>query len=246
MTIKCAVVMRLCYNRRFIWQVGHMRILLIEDNKTTTDYLCQGLRENYFIPDIAHDGQEGLFLATHHDYEVIILDVMLPYIDGWTIVKKIREFNTTTPILFLTAVDAVDDKVKGLELGADDYLTKPFSFTELLARIRSLLRRKQPHASPIMQIADLKIDTGKNKVSRADAIILLTAKEYLLLLLLANRRGEVLSRTFIAEQVWDIHFDSDTNVIDVAIKRLRDKMDKNYSTNLIHTIRGVGYVLEER
>jgi two-component system copper resistance phosphate regulon response regulator CusR len=246
MTIKCAVVMRLCYNRRFIWQVGHMRILLIDDNKTTTDYLCQGLRENYFIPDIAHDGQEGLFLATHHDYEVIILDVMLPYIDGWTIVKKIREFNTTTPILFLTAVDAVDDKVKGLELGADDYLTKPFSFTELLARIRSLLRRKQPHASPIMQIADLKIDTGKNKVSRADAIILLTAKEYLLLLLLANRRGEVLSRTFIAEQVWDIHFDSDTNVIDVAIKRLRDKMDKNYSTNLIHTIRGVGYVLEER
>jgi two-component system copper resistance phosphate regulon response regulator CusR len=246
MTIKCAVVMRLCYNRRFIWQVGHMRILLIEDNNTTTDYLCQGLRENYFIPDIAHDGQEGLFLATHHDYEVIILDVMLPYIDGWTIVKKIREFNTTTPILFLTAVDAVDDKVKGLELGADDYLTKPFSFTELLARIRSLLRRKQPHASPIMQIADLKIDTGKNKVSRADAIILLTAKEYLLLLLLANRRGEVLSRTFIAEQVWDIHFDSDTNVIDVAIKRLRDKMDKNYSTNLIHTIRGVGYVLEER
>jgi two-component system copper resistance phosphate regulon response regulator CusR len=246
MTIKCAVVMRLCYNRRFIWQVGHMRILLIEDNKTTTDYLCQGLRENYFIPDIAHDGQEGLFLATHHDYEVIILDVMLPYIDGWTIVKKIREFNTTTPILFLTAVDAVDDKVKGLELGADDYLTKPFSFTELLARIRSLLRRKQPHVSPIMQIADLKIDTGKNKVSRADAIILLTAKEYLLLLLLANRRGEVLSRTFIAEQVWDIHFDSDTNVIDVAIKRLRDKMDKNYSTNLIHTIRGVGYVLEER
>lgn len=223
-----------------------MRILVIEDNKTTADYLCQGLKEHYFIPDVALNGQDGLFLASNHDYEVIVLDVMLPHIDGWTIVKKIREFNTTTPILFLTAKDTVDDRVKGLELGADDYLIKPFSFIELLARIRSLLRRKQAHAAKILHIADLRIDTSKNKVTRGKNTISLTAKEYLLLLLMANRTGEVLSRTFIAEQVWDINFDSDTNVIDVAISRLRDKIDKNYSSQLIHTIRGVGYVLEER
>lgn len=223
-----------------------MRILIIEDNKTTADYLYKGFKENYYIPDIALNGQDGLFLASNHEYEIIVLDVMLPHIDGWTLVKKIREFNTTTPILFLTAKDTVDDRVKGLELGADDYLIKPFSFTELLARIRSLLRRKQVHTTKILNIADLNIDTNKNKVTRGKDIISLTVKEYLLLLLLVNRTGEVLSRTFIAEQVWDINFDSDTNVIDVAISRLRDKIDKNYSTQLIHTIRGVGYVLEKR
>ncbi|MDR3477542.1 MAG: heavy metal response regulator transcription factor [Gammaproteobacteria bacterium] len=223
-----------------------MRILIIEDNKATADYLCQGLKEHYFIPDVALNGQDGLFLAENHDYEVIVMDVMLPYIDGWTLIEKIREFNTTTPILFLTAKDSVDDRVKGLELGADDYLIKPFSFTELLARIRSLLRRKQIHATKILQIADLKIDTSKNKVTRGENTITLTAKEYLLLLLMANRTGEVLSRTFIAEHVWDINFESDTNVIDVAISRLREKIDKNYLNPLIHTVRGVGYVLEER
>lgn len=230
----------------FLLHLGVMRILIIEDNQTTADYLCKGLKESYFIPDLALNGQDGLFLASNHDYDVIVLDVMLPYIDGWTIVKKIREFNTTTPILFLTAKDAVDDRVKGFELGADDYLIKPFSFIELLARIRSLLRRKQAHAETILHLADLEIDTSKNKVTRAENTISLTAKEYLLLLLMMNRKGEVLSRTFIAEKVWDINFDSDTNVIDVAISRLRDKIDKNYSKQLIHTIRGVGYVLEER
>ena len=223
-----------------------MRVLIIEDNPVTGDYLYKGLKENYFIPDLALNGQEGLFLASNHNYDVIVLDVMLPLIDGWTVIKKIREFNTITPILFLTAKDAIDDRVKGFELGADDYLIKPFSFIELLARVRSLLRRKQAQHDKILRIADLEIDTSKNKVSRGANTIALTAKEYVLLLLMVNKKGEILSRTAIAEQVWDINFASDTNVIDVAISRLRDKIDKNYSNQLIHTIRGVGYVLEER
>lgn len=223
-----------------------MRILVIEDNLTTADYLSQGLKENYFIPDIAHDGQEGLFLATNNDYDVIILDVMMPHIDGWTLVKKIRQININVPILFLTAKDTVDDRVKGLELGADDYLVKPFAFSELLARIRSLLRRKQPHSTEILKISDLIVDSQKHKAMRGNNYIHLTAKEFMLLLLLVNKTGEVLSRTFIAEQVWDINFDCDTNAIDVAIKRLRDKVDKDFDKKLIHSVRGVGYVLEER
>lgn len=223
-----------------------MRILVIEDNQTTADYLCQGLKENYFIPDVAHNGQDGLFLATHHDYQVIVLDVMLPIIDGWTLIKMIRQINPTIPILFLTAKDTVDDRVKGLELGADDYLVKPFAFSELLARIRSLLRRKQPLEADVLQVADLRMDVQKHKAFRQDIAIPLTAKEFMLLLLLVNKTGEVLSRTFIAEQVWDINFDSDTNAIDVAIKRLRDKVDKNFEKKLIHSVRGVGYVLEVR
>ena len=210
-----------------------MRILVIEDNFTTADYLNQGLKENYFIPDIAHDGQEGLFLAINNNYDVIILDVMIPHIDGWTLVKKIRQININVPILFLTAKDAVDDRVKGLELGADDYLVKPFAFSELLARIRSLLRRKQPQSNEILTIADLVIDKQKHKAIRGNNYINLTTKEFMLLLLLANKTGEVLSRTFIAEQVWDINFDCDTNAIDVAIKRLRDKVDKNFNKKLI-------------
>lgn len=223
-----------------------MRILIIEDNITTTDYLCQGLKENYFIPDVAHDGQEGLFLATHNNYDVIILDVMIPQIDGWTLIQKIRQMNPNILVLFLTAKDTVDDRVKGLELGADDYLIKPFAFSELLARIRSLLRRKQPQTSDVLQVVDLKIDTQKHKAMRGDIYISLTAKEFMLLHLFMSRSGEVLSRTFIAEQVWDIHFDADTNAIDVAIKRLRDKVDKDFDKKLIHSVRGVGYVLEER
>lgn len=223
-----------------------MRILVIEDNLTTATYLCQGLKENYFIPDIARDGQEGLYLATNNTYDAIILDVMLPYIDGWTLIKKIRQLNTTIPILFLTAKDTVEDRVKGLELGADDYLIKPFSFMELLARIRTLLRRNQPQVKDTLHINELQIDTLKHKVMRGNRQIPLSAKEYMLLLLLLTRKGEVLSRTFIAEHVWDINFDSDTNVIDVAIKRLRDKIDKDFEKKLIHSVRGVGYVLEER
>lgn len=223
-----------------------MRILIIEDNASTAAYLHQGLKENYFIPDIAANGQDGLHMASTQDYDLILLDVMLPEINGWELVKKIRLFNANIPIIFLTAKDAVEDRIKGLELGADDYLIKPFSFMELLARIRSILKRKEPRTNPIVQIDDLMIDTGKHKVTRGNTLIQLTAKEYLLLLLLANRKGEILSRTLIAEQVWDIHFHSDTNVIDVAIKRLRDKIDRQAAKPLIHTVRGVGYVLENR
>lgn len=223
-----------------------MRILVIEDNIKTADHLCSALKENYYLPDVAYDGQEGLFLAKTNTYDIIILDVMLPHIDGWTLVQKIREINQTIPILFLTARDKLEDRVKGIELGADDYLVKPFAFSELFVRIRSLLRRNQQHFSDIIQVADLKLDTLKHKVTRGDERLNLSAKEFMLLLFLARKTGEVLSRTLIAEQVWDINFDSDTNAIDVAIKRLRDKVDGNFTKKLIHTVRGVGYVLEER
>lgn len=223
-----------------------MRILIIEDNTTTADYLCQGLKENFFLPEVAYDGQEGLFLATHNQYNVIILDVMLPIVDGWSLIKIIRQNNPNTPILFLTARDTVEDRVKGLELGADDYLIKPFAFSELLARIRSLLRRTQPQTTDVLQIADLKLDVQAHTVQRSGMYINLTAKEFMLLSLLMNRKGEVLSRTYIAEKVWDINFDSDTNAIDVAINRLREKMDKHFDNKLIHCVRGVGYVLEAR
>lgn len=222
------------------------RILIIEDNNKTADYLFTALQENFYTTDVAKNGQEGLFLSTQNNYEVIILDVMLPLVDGWSVLKKIREHNRHTLILFLTACDSVADRVKGFELGADDYLVKPFAFSELLARIRSLLRRKQPQALNVLEIADLKIDMQKHKAIRNQNHILLTAKEFMLLVLLAQRTGEVLSRTYIAEQVWDINFDSDTKTIDVAIQRLRNKIDNNYEKKLIHTIRGVGYVLEER
>lgn len=188
-----------------------MRILIIEDNVTTATYLSQGVKENYFIPDIAHDGQEGLYLATQNKYEAIVLDVMLPQMDGWTLIKKFREINVQTPVLFLTAKDTVDDRVKGLELGADDYLVKPFAFSELLARIRSLLRRQQTIAKDVLHIADLEIDLQKHKAKRSKQYISLTAKEFMLLTLMVTRKGEVLSRTFIAENVWDINFDTDKN-----------------------------------
>lgn len=223
-----------------------MRILLIEDNRTTTEFLSQGLRENYFIPNVAHDGQEGLFLISHNQYDLIILDIMLPLMDGWTLIQHIRQQKPNLPVLFLTAKDSVNDRVKGLELGADDYLVKPFAFSELLARIRSILRRNWVRSPDIIEIANLKIDIQKHKAMRDGHVIPLTAKEFKLLLLFATRVGEVLSRTFIAEQVWDINFDSDTNVIDVAVKRLRDRVDKKYDQKLIHAVRGVGYVFEPR
>lgn len=223
-----------------------MRILIVEDNKTTSSYLEKGLREHYYIPDVAPDGKEGLYLLSNFTYDVIILDIMLPYIDGWSLISKIKQLNINTPILCLTAKDAVEDRVKGLELGADDYLVKPFAFTELLARIKNLLRRNSPCTPDTLGIADLKIDPQKHQVLRNNKKIHLSAKEFMLLLLFVKREGEVLSRTFIAEQVWDINFDSDTNAIDVAIKRLRDKIDKDHAVKLIHAVRGVGYVLEAR
>ena len=222
-----------------------MRILIIEDHPTTAEYLAQGLKEHYFIPDIAREGQEGLFLAMQHDYAVIILDVMLPKKNGWEVISAIRKVKQT-PVLFLTARDSVDDRVRGLTLGADDYLVKPFAFSELVARIQSIIRRNQLIVDDKLQIADLEIDIKKHQAIREGQSLSLTPKEFQLLLLLAQRQGEPLTRTFIAEAVWDIHFDSDTNVIDVAIKRLREKVDKPFGKKLIHSIRGVGYVLEER
>jgi two-component system copper resistance phosphate regulon response regulator CusR len=223
-----------------------MRILVIDDSQKTADYLCAGLKENFFIAESARDGQEGLFLALQQNYDVIVLDVMMPHVDGWTFIKKFREVNQKTPVIFLTARDQVEDRVKGIELGADDYLVKPFAFSELLVRIRSLLRRTQAQTSELLQIADLTINTHRHIAMRTNRRLHLSAKEFMLLLLLAKRSGEVLSRTYIAEQVWDIHFDSDTNAIDVAIKRLRDKVDADAETKLIHTVRGAGYVLEKR
>ena len=222
-----------------------MRILVVEDEAKTREYLRKGLSENGFIVDVAADGLDGQHLAVTGDYELIILDVMLPGRDGWQMLGELRR-TKDTPVLFLTARDKVDDRVKGLNLGADDYLVKPFAFSELLARIRTLFRRGKGHAPEILQIADLEVDLLHRKVWRGSRRIDLTAKEFALLSLLLRRRGEPLSRTLIAEQVWDWNFDSDTNVVDVAIKRLRAKVDDPFEKTLIHTIRGVGYVMEER
>lgn len=223
-----------------------MRILILEDEKKTAAFLAKGLSESGFIVDAEEDGQQGLLLALSQDYDLIILDVMLPGRDGWSILSALRQAGRTMPVLFLSARDAVSDRVKGLELGADDYLIKPFAFSELLARVRLLLRRAPARQNETLQIADLEIDFARQKAQRAGIRLDLTAKEFALLSLLARRAGEVLSRTLIAEQVWDINFDSDTNVIDVAIRRLRSKVDEPFGNKLIHAVRGVGYVLEER
>lgn len=224
---------------------GSMRILVVEDETKTAAYLGKGLTENGFVVDIAHTGPDGEHLAQTQDYDLILLDVMLPGSDGWAILQSLRR-TKQTPVLFLTAKGTVDDRVKGLELGADDYLIKPFAFSELLARVRSILRRGTARQPDVLRVADLEVDLPRHKVSRGSERIDLTAKEFNLLLLLMRRAGEVLSRTLIAEQVWDMNFDSDTNVVDVAIRRLRAKVDDPYSRKLIHNVRGVGYVLEER
>ena len=224
-----------------------MRVLLIEDEAKTLAYLKKGLTENGFIVDTTNNGQEGLYFSKNYSYDVLILDVMLPQLDGWSVITSIRRENKSLPILMLTARDAVQDRVKGLELGADDYLIKPFAFSELLARLRSLLRRGQlVQQDPVLQIADLEINLTEHKAIRNGKRLALTAKEVLLLAILIKHKGELLSRTVIAEQVWDMNFDSDTNVVDVMIRRLRQKVDESFSKKLIHTVRGVGYVLEER
>lgn len=223
-----------------------MRILIIEDNVKTVNYLRAGLTQHYFVVETALEGMDGLHLATTRPFDLIILDVMLPGIDGWSILQKIRDINQTIPILFLTARDSVLDRVKGLNLGADDYLIKPFAFSELIARVKSLLRRKQPLNQECLEIANLRLEINKHKAYRGGKKLNLTAKEFMLLLLMAERQGDVLSRSYIAEQVWDINFDNETNAIDVAIKRLRDKVDHQADQKLIHTVRGIGYVLEVR
>jgi two-component system copper resistance phosphate regulon response regulator CusR len=218
-----------------------MRILIVEDEPKTAAYTRKGFAEHGFVVDVASNGVDGSHLALSCDYDLIVLDVMLPGSDGWTVVQEIRR-RKHTPVLFLTARDDVADRVKGLELGADDYLIKPFAFSELLARVRSVLRRGARLSGEILRIADLEIDPRRHWVSRGDRFIDLTAKEFVLLEYLARHCGEVLSRTLIAENVWDMNFDSDTNVVDVAVRRLRAKID---DPKLLRTIRGVGYVLEE-
>ena len=223
-----------------------MRILIIEDEKKTAGFLNKGLTENGFVVDVAHTAEDGLFLSHVSDYDLVILDVMLPDKSGWFVFEEMRRGGDNTPVLFLTARDSVEDRVKGLELGADDYLVKPFAFSELLARVRVVLRRPPVQKAQTMKIADLQIDLLKHKVKRSGQQIDLTQKEFVLLSLLAQRSGDVLSRTMIAEQVWDMNFDSDTNVVDVAIRRLRSKVDDPFEKKLIHTVRGAGYVLEEK
>ncbi len=223
-----------------------MRILIVEDELKTAAYLAKGLRENGFVVDVAHDGEDGLHLARGADYDLIVLDVMLPRRDGWSVIGELRRHDRSTPILFLTARDAVEERVKGLELGADDYLVKPFAFSELLARIHTLLRRGQREPIDVLRVADLEIHMASHKALRGGRRLDLAPKEFLLLLLLARRHGEVVSRTVIAEQVWDMNFESDSNVVDVAVRRLRRKMDDPFPRKLVHTVRGVGYILEAR
>ena len=221
-----------------------MRILLVEDDLKTGDYLKQGLSEAGYITDWVSDGLSGKHQALSEAYDLIILDVMLPVLDGWSVLSAIRQAGLTMPILFLTAKDEIDDRVKGLKLGADDYLVKPFAFAELLARIMSLLRRGQQREEDVICVADLELDLRRRRVTRAGQRIDLTAKEFALLELFMRRQGEILPRSLIASQVWDMNFDSDTNVVEVAIKRLRSKVDLGFSPRLIQTIRGMGYVLE--
>ncbi|HQR57290.1 MAG TPA: heavy metal response regulator transcription factor [Burkholderiaceae bacterium] len=225
-----------------------MRLLVIEDEPKLAAYLHKGLTEEGFVVDVAHNGVDGLHLAMECDYDLLVLDAMLPGIDGLGVLAALRQ-NKQTPVLMLTARVRVEDRVKGLQSGADDYLVKPFAFSELVARIQVLLRRGRPRSAAgetVLGLADLEVDLLRRKATRAGRRLELTAKEFNLLVLLLRRQGEVLSRTEIAEQVWDMNFDSATNVIDVAIRRLRAKLDAPFERALLHTVRGMGYVLEAR
>ena len=222
-----------------------MRILVVEDEKKVARFIQQGLEEEHYTVDASHDGIEGLTMAETGSYDVIILDVMLPGKDGFEITRELRSERITTPILMLTAKIATEDKVAGLDSGADDYLTKPFAFAELLARVRSLLRRGTQEKTTHLIAADLELDTVTHRAHRGGKAIELTAKEYALLEFLLRNKDRVLSRTIIAEHIWDYHFDTGTNLIDVYINHLRNKVDTGFELKLIHTVRGVGYVLKE-
>ena len=221
-----------------------MRILIVEDEKKVAAFIKKGLEEETYAVDIAADGEEGLYMGGQNQYDLIILDLMLPKINGLDILSSLRAKNIETPILLLTAKDSVEDKVKGLNLGADDYLTKPFAFSELLARIRVLLRRGKVESKTTLEIADLTLNLVSHKVRRGNEEIELTGKEYSLLEYFMRNQEKVLTRTMIAEHVWDYNFDTFTNVIDVYVNHLRKKIDKNFSTKLLHTLRGVGYVMK--
>jgi two-component system copper resistance phosphate regulon response regulator CusR len=239
-------VCNLWANSRRLGQNAAMKILIVEDEAKTGDYLKQGLSEAGFTADLVRNGVDGMHEGLAGDHDLLILDVNLPGLDGWQVLQALRAAGRDLPVLFLTARDQVADRVKGLELGADDYLVKPFAFSELLARVRTLLRRGRVRESAVLAIADLELDVLKRRATRAGQRIDLTAKEFALLELFLRRQGEVLSRSFIASQVWDMNFDSDTNVVEVAIRRLRAKVDDDFAPRLIHTLRGMGYVMEIR
>lgn len=225
-----------------------MRILLVEDELKLAEYLRQGLSESGYVVDVAHNGIDGRHLALSGEYDLILLDVMLPGMDGFEVLEAIRKIKPV-PVLMLTARDQVEDRVRGLHDGADDYLVKPFAFSELLARVLALLRRGAGNTSveaTVLAVADLQLDLVKRKAMRAGERLNLTAKEFSLLTLLLRRQGQILSRTTLAEQVWDMNFDSDTNVVEVAVRRLRAKLDDPFPAKLLHTVRGMGYVLETR
>jgi len=222
-----------------------MRILVIDDEAKTGDYLRNGLTEAGYVVDVAANGIDGLHLAQQMHYDLIVLDVMMPQMDGWTVMQKLGA-RVDTPVLFLSARGTLEDRLKGLDLGADDYLVKPFSFAELLARIRIILRRGQPKKpdDDVLEVGDFRIDVPKRRVERGSVRITLTNKEFSLLQFFVQQRGQVLSRTLIASRVWDMNFDSDTNVVDVAVRRLRQKIDDPFPVRLIHTVYGVGYRFE--
>ncbi|MGZ3744777.1 MAG: heavy metal response regulator transcription factor [Pseudobdellovibrionaceae bacterium] len=222
-----------------------MKILVIEDEIKAAAFLQKGLTENGFVVDMVHNGEDGLFQAKNYSYDLLIIDVMMPKIDGWTLIERLRKSGCQTLALFLTARDSLDDRVRGLESGADAYLVKPFAFTELLAHVRTLLRRTSLRVVESLQIGDLEIDLMKHSASRDGRRLDLTPKEFSLLALLARRSGDVLSRALIADQVWNMNFDSDTNVVDVHIARLRAKVDSPTQKRLIQTVRGMGYVLRD-
>ncbi|QPJ66346.1 MAG: response regulator transcription factor [Candidatus Nitrohelix vancouverensis] len=222
-----------------------MRILVVEDEKKVAGFIRKGLEEETYAVDVAYDGEEGLFLAKENQYDLIILDWMLPKIDGMEVLSRLRKAKNDTPVILLTAKDAVEDKVAGLNRGADDYLTKPFAFSELVARIRVLLRRGRQETKTVLSIDGLTLDLVSHKVNRDGVEIELTSKEYSLLEYFMRNQGKVLTRTMIAEHVWDYNFDTFTNVIDVYINHLRKKIDKNFAKKLLHTMRGVGYVMKE-
>ena len=221
-----------------------MRLLIVEDEKKVAGFIKKGMEEETYAVDVAYDGEEGFHLAELNQYDMIILDLMLPKMDGMEVLTRLRDKKVNTPILLLTAKDAVEDKVAGLNKGADDYLTKPFAFSELLARVRSLLRRGQAETKTELKVGDLNLDLVSHKVKRNSEEIELTGKEYSLLEYFMRNEGKVLTRTMIAEHVWDYNFDTFTNVIDVYVNHLRKKIDKKYPSKLLHTLRGIGYVMK--